>query len=63
MRMPTTATMSMTMVTAVLMKMFGQVLVALAPKMARTAGERTTTTEIVPIRQPASISQPTMKPR
>ena len=36
---------------------------ALAPKTARTAGDSTTTTEIVPVRQPASIIQPTRKPR
>ena len=63
MRMPTTAIVAMTKMTAIQSRMFGQGLLALAPKTAKTAGDSTTTTEIVPVRQPASIIQPTMKPR
>ena len=44
-RMPTTAITIRTTMTAVLMKIFGQVLTALTPKMARTDGARTTTPE------------------
>ena len=62
-RMPTTAIVAMITMTTVQSRMFGQALVALAPKTAKTAGDSTTTTEIVPVRQPASIIQPTMKPR
>ena len=43
--------------------MFGHVLVEFAPKIARTEGARTTTPEIVPIRLPATISQPVTNPK
>ena len=62
-RMPTTAITSMTTMTAVLIPMFGHVLVAAAPKTARTEGARTTTPEIAPTRVPVIISQPARKPR
>jgi len=47
-RIPITAIISMTMIRAVLMPIFGHALETLALKTASTAGERTTTTEIVP---------------
>src|ERR1035438_1044930 len=47
-RMPATAIASMTMMRMVLMPMLGHALEAVALKTASTAGERTTTTEIVP---------------
>ena len=46
--MPATAITSMTMMRAVLMPILGQALVLAEPKTASTAGDRTTTTEIVP---------------
>ena len=45
------------------MKMFGQVLVALWPKMASTDGPSTTTPAIAPTRLAAIISQPVRNPR
>ena len=62
-RMPTTAITSKTTMTAVLMKIFGQVLTALTPAMARTDGARTTTPETAAIRLAAIISHPVMNPR
>ena len=63
MRMPMIAITSMTRMTAVLMRIFGHVLVAAVLKMASTDGARTTTPEIAPTRLPAIISQPVRKPR
>jgi hypothetical protein len=61
--MPTTAITSKTTMTMLLIRMFGQVLRALSPKMARTDGARTTTPAMAPNRLPAIISHPVMKPR
>ena len=58
-----TAITSMTVMTAVAMKMFGQVLVVLAPKTASTDGARTTTAAMVPRKLAAIISQPVRNPR
>ena len=62
-RMPATAITSRTTITAVLMKMFGQVLSALPPKMARTDGASTTTPATAAMRLAAIISHPVMNPR
>ena len=61
--MPTTATSNTTAITAVLMAMFGVVLTELEPNTASTDGASTTTPEIAPVRLPAIISQPVIKPR
>ena len=61
--MPAIAITTITRMTAVLMRMLGQVLVELEPKTARTDGARTTTPEIDPTSVPAIISQPVRKPR
>ena len=61
--MPTTAITSITTMTTVLMKMFGQVLAALPPKMARTDGPSTTTPAMAPTRLAAIISHPVRNPR
>jgi hypothetical protein len=61
--MPTTAISSITRMTAVLIRILGQVLVELLLKTARTDGERITTPETAPTRLPAIISQPVRKPR
>jgi len=63
MRIPMIAITAMTRTTAVLIAMFGHVLVELEPKTARTDGARTTTPEIDPTSVPAIISQPVRKPR
>ena len=49
--------------TMLLMAIFGQVLRALSPKMARTEGASTTTPAMAPKRLPAIISHPVMNPR
>jgi len=54
---------SITRMTAVLMRMFGHVLVELEPNTARTDGARTTTPEIDPTSVPAIINHPVRKPR
>lgn len=60
--MPTTAITSTAKMTAVLMPMFGHVLVVAALKMASTDGASTTTPGIPPTRLPVIISQPVRKP-
>ena len=49
--------------TMLLMAIFGQVLRALSPKIARTEGASTTTPAMAPKRLPAIISHPVMNPR
>ena len=58
-----TAIASMITMTPVAMKMFGQVALALAPKMASTDGPRTTAPAMLPTRLAAIISQPVRNPR
>ena len=61
--MPTTAMISMMSMTAVLMRILGQVLVELELNTASTDGARITTPETAPTRLPAIISQPVKNPR